>query len=66
MTLGPCSYDTSTDRSVLSSMRVVLQDLEAYLWNFPNVLQADPGNSPALQRFIISHHKLSKDHSPAE
>lgn len=42
MTLGPYSYDTSTDRSVLSSMRVVLQDLEAYLWNFPNVLQADP------------------------
>ena len=42
MTLGPCSYDTSTDRSVLSSMRVVRQDLEAYLWNFPNVLQVDP------------------------
>lgn len=42
MTLGPCNFDTSTDRSVLSSMRVVRQDLEAYLWNFPNVLQASP------------------------
>ena len=42
MTLGPCGFDTSTDRSVLSSMRVVRQDLEACLWDFPNVLQADP------------------------
>ncbi len=42
MALGPCSFDTSTDRSVLGSMGVVRQELEAYLWNFPNVLLADP------------------------
>lgn len=42
MMLGPCEFDTSTDRSVLSSMRVVRQDPEACLWDFPNVLQADP------------------------
>ncbi len=41
MTLGACSFDSSADRSVLSSMRVVRQDLEAYFGNFPNVLQAD-------------------------
>lgn len=40
--LGPSGYDTATDRSVLGSMRVTRQDLEAYLWNFPNVLELDP------------------------
>lgn len=42
LSLGPCRFDTSTDRSVLGSMRVARQDLEAYLWNFPNVLLMDP------------------------
>jgi hypothetical protein len=40
--LGPCRFDTATDRSVLGSMRVVRQDLEAMLWDFPNVMMADP------------------------
>ncbi len=42
MALGPCRFDTATDRSVLNSMRVVRQELEAYLCNFPNVLMMDP------------------------
>ena len=42
LSLGPCGFDAATDRSVLSSMRVARQDLEAYLWNFPNVLMMDP------------------------
>lgn len=43
LTLGPIQFDTATDRSVLSSMRVARQDLEAYLFNrFPNVLMMDP------------------------
>jgi hypothetical protein len=42
MALGPCRFDTATDRSVLSSMRVVRQDLEAWLSRFPNVMSVDP------------------------
>lgn len=42
LSLGPCEFDTVTDRSVLSSMRVARQDLEAFIWKFPNVLMADP------------------------
>lgn len=43
LALGPVRFDTATDRSVLSSMRVARQDLEAYLFNrFPNVLMMDP------------------------
>ena len=42
LSLGPCGFDAATDRSVLSSMRVARQDLEAYLWNFRNVLMMDP------------------------
>ena len=42
LSLGPCEIDTVTDRSVLSSMRVARQDLEAFIWKFPNVLMADP------------------------
>lgn len=42
MALGPCRFDTATDRSVLSSMRVVRQDLEAMLWDVPNVMMVDP------------------------
>ena len=41
--LGPVRYDTATDRSVQSSMRVAQQDLEAWLWrSAPNVMDADP------------------------
>ena len=42
LVLGRCQFDTATDRSVLSSMRVARQDLEAYVWLFPNVLTVDP------------------------
>jgi hypothetical protein len=42
LVLGRCQFDTATDRSVLSSMRVVRQDLEAYVWRFRNVLMVDP------------------------
>ncbi len=42
LSLGPCGFDMATDRSVLGSIRVARQDLEAYLWNFPNVLMMDP------------------------
>ena len=43
LALGSGRFDTSTDRSVLGSMRVARQDLEAYLFNrFPNVLMMDP------------------------
>jgi hypothetical protein len=41
LVLGRCQFDTATDRSVLSSMRVARQDLEAYVWRFPNVLMVD-------------------------
>lgn len=41
--LGPLRYDTATDRSVQSSMRVAQQDLEVWLWrSVPNVMDADP------------------------
>ena len=40
---GPIRFDAATDRSVLSSLRVARQDLEAYLvTSFPNVLMMDP------------------------
>lgn len=42
MALGPCRFDAATDRSVLSSMRVIRQDLEAWLNRFPNVMTVDP------------------------
>ena len=42
LALGPIQFDTATDRSVLGSMRVARQDLEAYLHSrFPNVLMMD-------------------------
>ncbi len=41
LVLGRCQSDTATDRSVLSSMRVARQDLEAYVWRCPNVLMVD-------------------------
>jgi hypothetical protein len=42
MALGPYRFDTATDRSVLSSMRVIRQDLEAWLHRFPDVMAVDP------------------------
>jgi hypothetical protein len=44
---GPIRFDAATDRSVLSSVRVARQDLEAYLvTSFPNVLMMDPVRTP--------------------
>lgn len=40
--LGAVRFDTATDRSVLGSMRIVSEELLAYVWNVPNVLDADP------------------------
>jgi hypothetical protein len=42
MALGPSHFDTATDRSVLSSMRVIRQDVGGYLNRFPNVMNVDP------------------------
>lgn len=42
LALGPVRFDTATDRSVLSSMRVVKQDLEAMLYRVHNVMDLDP------------------------
>jgi hypothetical protein len=42
LALGPIRFDTATDRSVLSSMRIVRQDLEGHLARVPNVLMLDP------------------------
>jgi hypothetical protein len=42
LVLRRCQFDAATDRSVLSSMRVARQDLEAFVWRFPNVLTVDP------------------------
>ncbi|MFV2045098.1 MAG: hypothetical protein ACC700_17915 [Anaerolineales bacterium] len=42
LSLGPVRYDTSTDRSVLGSMRIVRQDFDSWLMRVPNVLDLDP------------------------
>jgi len=42
LALGPVRYDTATDRSVQSSMRVAKQDLEAWVYRVPNVMELDP------------------------
>lgn len=42
LALGPVRYDTATDRSVLSSLRVARQDLESFIYRYPNVLDVDP------------------------
>ena len=42
LALGPVYYDTAIDRSVQGSLRVVKQDLEAWLYNVPNVMELDP------------------------
>jgi hypothetical protein len=40
--LGACGFDTATDRSVQGSLRVAKQDLEALLYDVPNVMELDP------------------------
>jgi len=42
LALGVVRFDTATDRSVLSSLRVARQDLEAILHRVPNVMDLDP------------------------
>lgn len=42
LALGPFRFDTATDHSVLSSMRIVRQDLEGHIARVPNVLMLDP------------------------
>ena len=42
LALGPVRYDTATDRSVQGSLRVAKQDLEAWLYDVPNVMDLDP------------------------
>lgn len=40
--LGPIRYDTATDRSVQSAMRVARQDLDAWIMRASNVMELDP------------------------
>lgn len=42
LALGPVRYDTATDRSVQSSMRVAMWDLLAYIERIPNVMEGNP------------------------
>jgi hypothetical protein len=42
LALGPVRFDTATDRSVQSSLRVAKLDLEASLYRVPNVMELDP------------------------
>jgi len=42
LALGPVRFDTATDRSVQSSLRVARQDLEDSLYRVANVLDLDP------------------------
>ena len=42
LALGPVRFDTATDRSVQSSLRVAKQDLEAWVYQVNNVLELDP------------------------
>jgi hypothetical protein len=42
LALGPVQFDTATDRSVQGSLRVAKQDLEAWLYRVPNVMELDP------------------------
>lgn len=42
LALGPLHFDTVTDRSVQGSLRVAKQDLEAWLYRVPNVMDLDP------------------------
>ena len=42
LALGPVRFDTATDRSVQGSLRVALWDLQAWLYDVPNVMDLDP------------------------
>ena len=42
LALGPLRFDTATDRSVQGSMRMAKQDVEAWLYQVPNVMDLDP------------------------
>ncbi len=42
LALGPVCFDTATDRSVQGSLRVARQDLAAWVYQVPNVLDLDP------------------------
>lgn len=42
LALGPIRFDTATDRSVQGSLRVAKQDLEAWLYDVPNVMDLNP------------------------
>lgn len=42
LALGPMRFDTATDRSVQASLRMAKQDLEAWLYRVPNVMDLDP------------------------
>lgn len=42
LALGPVRFDTAADRSVQGSLRVAKQDLEAWLYDVPNVMDLDP------------------------
>lgn len=42
LALGSLRFDTATDRSVQGSLRVAKQDLEAWLYRVPNVMDLDP------------------------
>ncbi len=42
LALGLVRFDTATDRSVQGSLRVARQDLDAWLYDVPNVMELDP------------------------
>lgn len=42
LAMGPIRFDTATDRSVQSSLRIAKLDLEAWLYEVPNVMDIDP------------------------
>lgn len=42
LALGPARFDTATDRSVQGSIRIARQDLEAWVYEVPNVMDLDP------------------------
>lgn len=41
LALGPMRFDTATDRSVQGSLRVARQDMEAWVYSVPNVMDVD-------------------------
>lgn len=42
LALGPVRFDTATDRSVQGSLRIATQDLAAWVYDVPNVMDLDP------------------------